>query len=115
MFYEIIEQDGKFKLFLARKNGLTFKKIFPEREWAESYALSYLRHCCLECLSRGLVYKTRLSGGLHAGGSRHGPRRGAPHWGRQQIGETVFCPECQSAHRIDYDEWRIFLTLQSDD
>lgn len=106
MLYEILEENGKFKLFFKKKKGLKFKKAFAhsKRESIEHFAESYLRHCCLRCKERGWVYKTRGSRGVHGGGTRHGRgNRGLPHWGKPPVGSIVSCPECWANHLVEYE------------
>ncbi|QEG16863.1 hypothetical protein GmarT_27320 [Gimesia maris] len=102
LLYEIREEDGWFKLFLNKKNGLKFKKAFSERRSAEWFVKRYLTHCCLE---QNRVYKTVGSGGLSGGGSMHGRGwNGVPHSGRPPAGTIVVCPECRAKHQVSYNQ-----------
>ncbi|WP_417378365.1 hypothetical protein [Gimesia sp.] len=104
MLYEIREENGWFKLFLRKKNGLKFKKAFSEQRSAEWFIKSYLTHCCLVCLDRDWVYKTVGSGGLRGGGSMHGRGwNGVPHFGKPPAGTVVACPECRAEHQVSYN------------
>ena len=98
MFYDIREKDGRFNLFLAKKNGMKFKKSFSNHDYAVHFVDLYLRLCCLTCKQKGLVYKTRGTGGMYGGGNRRNTLRG-----RAPVGSVVVCPECRATHLVEYE------------
>ncbi|QDU11373.1 hypothetical protein [Gimesia aquarii] len=115
MLYEIREENGSFKLFVSKKKGLKFKKSFSKRDSAEWFIKTYLSHCCLICQEQGWVYKTRCSGGLRGGGSKHGRGwNGMPHWGNPPIGTIVACPECRAKHQVLRDHSMKLKLLEND-
>ncbi|CAG0937658.1 hypothetical protein TFLX_06607 [Thermoflexales bacterium] len=98
MLYEIREKNGRFNLFLRKKNGMKFKKSFSDRQHAERFVKDYLRLCCVVCKQKGLVYKTRGTGGMYGGGNRRNTARG-----RAPAGSVVVCPECRAKHLVEYE------------
>ncbi len=99
MFYEIREKNGRFLLFLNKKNGFKYKRSFPDHESAEWYVKAYLPLCCLACKQKGWLYKVRGTGGMYGGGNRRNSKRG-----QAQDGSVVSCPECRAKHVVKYKD-----------
>ena len=90
-FYEVRENEDRFDLYFKKKKGMKFKKRFDTKYNAEEFAILYLRHCCLACQQRGLVYKVKRLG--HIAGGRSSNRKSTQN-------HAVFCPECHTEHGI---------------
>ena len=104
MLYEVREANGKVKLLFSKKKGLKFKKQWEKRFFdrgsVDYFVEEYLCHCCLACRQKGWVYKTRLPKSLRS--SLRGGGKGVP-----PVDTLTSCPECQTRHRVQHEDYEI--------